>query len=858
MNPLIHLRVWFVVSACVLSATGSLRAQSVIYVDRDANGPTEDGTTWCTAYRGLSGALSVAGPNTVIQVANGTYTPDTAGLADPREATFSLADGVAIEGGYAGCGAAVPDEQDWIAHQTILSGDLNGNDGNVALFDDFATCYTGGASAVTAPCVGFDQNGDSVVDGVDFALLAAATGYSENTYHVVTSSGNGPSASLHGFTISGGNATGTNANRNGGGMYLVVGSPTINSCMWVANIAINGGGAYNDLNSQATFTDCTFRSNFAYFGSSSGFGGGVLNLNGQPQFVRCTFESNGAESGGGLFSQNSSITIENAHFLANRASFGAGLYTTSGNTDLANALFHGNIALIEGGGFRAVGGTPDVTNSTFASNDAFFGGGIASQGATFSVTNSILWKNTAGSGTIEAAQVAASSGTVTISSSCIEGLTVYTGANNIGDDPLFVDRLGNDGLAGTGDDDLHLSAVSPCLDIGNNAATRTTTDLDGANRILDGDGNGSAIVDMGSFELTFVPPPVCFTVRDLSQPRPSYEPGVTKTIHIVLQPNADTTALGIEDSPPTGWTNITNISNGGNYDAATQKVKWGPLFGPPFPMEVTYDITPPAGATGEVCFDGVSSANGNNNEITCGDLCIQAMLCPFLPADEPQASCPAGCADCACGTCGDGRVELCEMIGYACAWQSGCNDDIAAMTRAAFLWQSGEFHCWDNTLLNWVSLVAPPTNPGCCSTAGFLEGGNTAGEVYDHRRQPTELTRALAHGSRAVVHSLNVRTQGRSRILGVPITIYADDDVVAVGLEMRVPKEWVVTAISDNGTWDETNRKVKWGPLFENLSRVVRFKARTTNSKTAFSEFRGTVSFDGFNQPIIFAPIQDE
>jgi hypothetical protein len=57
--------------------------QSVIYVDADATGPVQDGSTWCDAFLTLREALGVATADTVIRVANGVYIPDSTDLADP-------------------------------------------------------------------------------------------------------------------------------------------------------------------------------------------------------------------------------------------------------------------------------------------------------------------------------------------------------------------------------------------------------------------------------------------------------------------------------------------------------------------------------------------------------------------------------------------------------------------------------------------------------------------------------------------------------------------------------------------------------------------------------------------------------
>jgi len=65
------------------------------------------------------------------------------------------------------------------------------------------------------------------------------------------------------------------------------------------------------------------------------------------------------------------------------------------------------------------------------------------------------------------------------------------GAGNISVDPMFVNLSG---------DDYHLQTGSPCIDSGNNTYAITPTDFEGNPRILDGDLDLMAIVDMGADE----------------------------------------------------------------------------------------------------------------------------------------------------------------------------------------------------------------------------------------------------------------------------------------------------------------------------------------------------------------------
>ena len=525
---------------------GSLAADGTLYVDADATGGANDGTSWGNAYTDLQDALTEAEAGDEIWVAEGNYRPTREFMeGDPRSAAFQMMNGLAIYGGFSGTEGSV-EERDWEAHPTILSGDLNGDDG-----PDFA------------------NNG-------------------ENSYHVFYHPGGtdlDSSAILDGFTISGGNAdgdephyrgggmhndrssptllncifSGNSADFPGGGLYNQDSSPTLSNCAFVGNQARHGGGIFNyysspllsgctfsgnlthstgggiyNLGSSPTLIDCTFTGNSAYSGggmtnvhysaptltdcaftgnSTDHEGGGMYNFTASPTLINCTFSDNSAlEHGGGManaassspmltgcvFSGNSagsggamrnyfsSPLLSNCTLVGNSADSGGAVRNDSSSPTLLNVIFSGNSAH-RGGGIHNDISSPVLTNCTFEGNSADWGGGMYSNDGSMPVlTNCILWADTP-------QEIYNSDGTSVpvVTYSDIQG--GYAGRGNIDAEPLFADP-------DSGDYHLHLG--SPCIDAGDNDAPDLPDfDLEGDARRLDGDGNVTRIVDMGVDEV---------------------------------------------------------------------------------------------------------------------------------------------------------------------------------------------------------------------------------------------------------------------------------------------------------------------------------------------------------------------
>ena len=271
---------------------------------------------------------------------------------------------------------------------------------------------------------------------------------------------------------------------NGGGMYNDDSSPTLTYCTFSENRAHNGGGMYNWDRSSPTVTYCTFSENSAMHA-----GGGMCNYDSNPVLTKCTFSGNlttGDQGyGGGIYNDFSDSTLTNCTFRVNSAFCGAGMYNGYNSRPMVtNCVFSGNAAAFVGGAMHnRDNSSPILTNCTFSGNsaDADGGGGIYNDSSDPNIANCILWGNIDSGGYGESAQIYNLDSTPAVNYCCVEGWTgALGGTGNIGDDPLFKDANGEDDIVGTQDDDLHLTAYSPCIDAGdNNSVPVDTADLDG-------------------------------------------------------------------------------------------------------------------------------------------------------------------------------------------------------------------------------------------------------------------------------------------------------------------------------------------------------------------------------------------
>lgn len=420
-----------------------------IYVDADA-APGGHGASWVDATNDLQFAMALARASmgtAEIWIAEGTYVPGAY-----KGDTFDLVGGVAMLGGFGGTETDAS-QRDVDAHETVLSGDLAGDDdGGFNFRDD---------NSVTV-VYGYGEDGLITLDG-----LTISGGHSVDQ-RLCNSSGRGI--------------------KDGGGVFALYCEIEINNCRITNNAALRGGGLLLPDNSSWSLNDTVVSYNRAIGEPVAAYAGAAyLTATQLPgSITRCEFLGNSSDGAtGGVFFIGGSPVVRDTTFLGNHATVGG------------NAGFYAR--LLEDAEFSNI-------TVAFNTNDPFniTAGASFDTGSTGAISNSVFWGNKVyfSNGTIYQNQNAQLRNfpNMTLTSSTVQYWDgTLPGVDNNGDDPLFLDPIGPDGVIDSGDENARLGDGSAAIDTGNDGLTSSATDLDGNNRFV-------GTVDRGAYEAQ---PPAC-------------------------------------------------------------------------------------------------------------------------------------------------------------------------------------------------------------------------------------------------------------------------------------------------------------------------------------------------------------
>jgi CSLREA domain-containing protein len=355
---------------------------------------------------------------------------------------------------------------------------------------------------------------------------------------------NGGTTAVGGGIFNGGTLTLTNstvsgnaAANDGGGIFNNGGIVTlVNSVVSGNNAGVDGGGIRNDPGGTVTLTNSTVSGNTA--GDDAG---GIHNVGGTLTLTNSMVSGNDSGDDGGGIRNSGTTNLFSSTIANNRAGLnsspnnlgGGGVHNFGGTLTLTNSTVSGNVARTDGGGIFNETGTVNSFSSTIAnnradanSNGSGIGGGVfnlSQQGATFNFKNTIIANNQVGSNPNNIRDCA---GTLTSQGYNLIRIRPQ-GECNVA--PVTGDLFSSDPLLGPlqnngGSTQTHaLLAGSPAIDAGNpnvgcvdSTGTPLPTDQRGLLRAFDGNGDNSAVCDIGAFELNEPHPSPAISISDLS------------------------------------------------------------------------------------------------------------------------------------------------------------------------------------------------------------------------------------------------------------------------------------------------------------------------------------------------------
>ena len=347
------------------------------------------------------------------------------------------------------------------------------------------------------------------------------------------------------LTVNGGSILGNSSPNNGGGI-----NGTDSSIVNLTNVTVSGNTASNSgggiiVGGTLNITGGSITGNTA----TAQDGGGIFASNTTVTVTNASITNNHADGssgeGGGMYISGGASTITNSTLSGNTAlrsgggiSFVQGTHSITGTTLNGNSTGSGSTSLFSGGGGLLNSfGTVNISNSTISGNSsgcACGGGGITTfNGGVTNLRNVTIANNTASNGPgggIISSITGSASGTTNIGNTIVadntatanpdvNGAIVSQGFNLVrargnstgyvgtdlpnGSNPALQALAGNGGSTQT----HRLLAGSLAIDTGSNAlavnpatGAALTTDQRGFARIVNGNGDLTATVDIGAFE----------------------------------------------------------------------------------------------------------------------------------------------------------------------------------------------------------------------------------------------------------------------------------------------------------------------------------------------------------------------
>ena len=393
----------FTLCGLALLITTLSTAQTKHFVKQASTG-TGTGLSWANAAGAaqLQGIIAGAASGDTVWVAAGVYHPTavpagSTGDAGARDVSFTLTNGVAVYGGFAGTETNL-NQRNVTANVTSLSGDI----GVVGTITD--NCY----HVIST----YNVTNTAILDGfkIDSGYANGASSYSIGGQTFSETTGAGICDMKSQPTIANCTFVANQATGEGGAIYLSnCNAMPLTNCAFTNNSAGGSGGAISkETSSPLTFTNCTFTNNHTSVAAGTTGGGAIYSNSGSgDKILSCTFSQNGSANayGGAIFFNGTSTLTMTSTVLSqnNAATFGGGLANIGGTSFVVSNCNINNNACANGGGIYSSGGSclfayDTLANNTATSTTGAGGGGFYNDAANPIISHCILQGNVTNGG----------------------------------------------------------------------------------------------------------------------------------------------------------------------------------------------------------------------------------------------------------------------------------------------------------------------------------------------------------------------------------------------------------------------------------------------------------------------------
>ncbi len=449
-------------------------------------------------FLGLMSLLALSARAATIAVNTTAQKPGNTGDCTLGEAIDAANSDTAVDGCTAGSGADIITVPAGTYTLTAVDNTTQGDNGLPDITTEITISGTGASQTLIT------RSGTNI-----FRIFHVSSNSTLRLNGVMVSNGSATSSFIGGCILNYGTLTLTDSivsgctAASGGGIANSLGTVEVTRTIITGNTAsTDTGGGIQSVGGSLTINESVISENQATNGNN-GDGGGIYHSSGGVlNMYDSTVSGNTAsDSGGGIYNEDATLNIYRSTLTQNTSGSGGGgiisLTSNAGSFSLVNSTVSGNTSSTSGGGIALLNTTQttmNIINSTIVSNTANTGGGLAINGPV-DIGNSIMANNTATSQGPDCA------GTITtLNYTLIEDTgfcTLPAGTGNITDtDPALGPLQDNGGPTLT----HALLAGSPAIDSADNQSA-PATDQRGRARPQDGDGNGTAIADMGAYEL---------------------------------------------------------------------------------------------------------------------------------------------------------------------------------------------------------------------------------------------------------------------------------------------------------------------------------------------------------------------